>query len=71
MLNFPCYVYISHTNAETLSVHYSNLTSSSKGQSDSSVYAYRKTPKFSDTRKMYCNNPKIRLIWIFSLRNAS
>ena len=26
---------------------------------------YRKTPKYSDTRKIYCNNPKIWLIWIF------
>ena len=26
---------------------------------------YRKTPKNLDTRKIYCSNPKIWLIWIF------
>ena len=26
---------------------------------------YCKTPKYSDTRKIYSNNPKIWLIWIF------
>ena len=33
--------------------------------SEASSSNYCKTPKNSDTRKIYCNNPKIRLVWIF------